>query len=114
MKFPIITESQVDIPIDGKCPCCGKTLSEANGEFVTLETGALLLDEAEDSIVSDSLEGFATIVFHSDPKNIYVASSLVENAHGGQGEITLCSTQCLRALLNKWVDQLEVKINHEK
>lgn len=114
MKFPIITEAQVNIPTDGKCPFCGKVLSEAKGEFVALEMGAFLLDGDGNSVDSESLDGFATICFHSDPKNIYVASNLVENAQGGQGEIMLCSTECLRSLLNKWVDQLDAKIDNAK
>jgi hypothetical protein len=38
--------------------------------------------------------------------------SIAESVRGGQIGIAVCSTRCLRKLLNNWVDDLEKKMKH--
>ena len=71
--------------------------------------------------VPDELEGFTHITWHGahdnglgDDRDIYTAVDFARDCHGGQFEIYFCSTTCLRACFNSWVDALEAKIQKEK
>ena len=61
--------------------------------------------------------GFLDLVWHGAhdsgtgvPREVYARVPLAEDTPAGQFEFYFCSTRCLRAFLNAWVDQLDDKI----
>ena len=49
-----------------------------------------------------------------EDRDIFTTVSLADECHDGEFDIYFCSTTCLRAFLNSWVDALETKIRQEK
>ena len=71
--------------------------------------------------IPDELEGFASITWHGahdmgtgHDRDIYTSTDFARDCQGGQFEVYFCSTACLRAFFNSWVDVLETKIQKEK
>lgn len=103
MEFPLLTEKQTTYPEDAKCPMCD---TEFNGNFIVYTAGALI-DTQHDVAVegNQKLEGFSTLICHYD--DIGATSDLIDFVQGGQGDIYVCNTSCLRELFNQWIKDLE-------
>lgn len=66
---------------------------------------------------SDQMDGYLSLIWHGahgagqgQDQDIYESVPLAEDVRGGQFEVYLCSTQCVRAFLSSWVDELEVRV----
>jgi len=67
------------------------------------------------------MDGFASITWHGahdagtgEDREIFTTVDFARDCRGGQFEIYFCSTACLRAFFNSWVEALELKIRNEK
>ena len=75
----------------------------------------------ENSIHSDSLEGFLSLAWHGahdngvgEDRDIDGRVHLAKDVRGGQFDLYFCSTACVRVFFNSWVDALEKAIVCEK
>ena len=75
----------------------------------------------ENSIHSDSLEGFLSLAWHGahdngvgEDRDIDGRVHLAKDVRGGQFDLYFCSTACVRVFFNSWVDALEKAIVREK
>ncbi len=108
MKFPAL-KNEIDHTFkDGICPIFGRLLSDQPGDFVEFSAGALLVDKNDTSIdpKPNKLEGFVCITAHNQSTGHHAQSHLFQDVSGGQGDITLCSTACLKQLFNLWVSKI--------
>jgi len=90
--------------------------------MVILGGGALLLDrKRENSRESNALSAFLDFIWHGahnggigKDRDMYIQMPIAEDVIGGQFELYLCSTRCLRAFLNALVDEFEGRIKRTK
>ena len=119
--FPIITDTHEGWPKESKCPVCGKKGIFEPNSFVCLSGGALLGETTPHC--DGEVSGFLDVVWHGchtrdggvgpDP-DIIANVPIATGDHTMQFDLYFCSTRCLRAFLNTWVDALEKKIKDEK
>jgi hypothetical protein len=104
-------------PKAAACPMCGSKVFEPH-QFVVLSGGGIKMDRRKRSGgPSDDIDGFLDLTFHGahdggqahDPvlADADAHVRLADEVRGGQFEFYFCSTKCLRAFLNKQVDDLE-------
>jgi hypothetical protein len=70
---------------------------------------------------NDHMDGFASIAWHGghdggvgSDRDILVSVDVAKDCRGGQFEVYFCSTACLRAFFNSWVDALEAQVLTKK
>ncbi len=111
-NFPLLRDRDIPyLPIrDGGCLVCCKTLA---GGAAYLSAGSVseILDKPENTGESTSL-AFFQIHYHSNASDVSGSAvvDVVDNLHGGQFDLTFCSTQCLRKFFQILVDELESKL----
>jgi endogenous inhibitor of DNA gyrase (YacG/DUF329 family) len=119
MKFPLLKGDHYAHPKKALCPQCKKQKVLEPHSMAIFSGGAMYLGKKKG--VPDDLEGIAGVTWHGAHDNgvggdrdIYTSVDLAEGLHGGQFEIYFCSTRCLRAFFNSWVDALDAKIQKER
>ena len=122
MNFPVLTDGANVFPNIACCPQCKRRKVFEPNSMACLNGGAFLMDRRSKSgKADDRLDAFVTIDWHGahdhgtgEDREIYETVSLAENCRGGQFSLYFCSTKCLRAFLNSWVDALEKKIARQR
>lgn len=95
-----------------RCQQCGADGVHEPNEFAYLEGGALF-DYGDDlKMAHPAMAAFLNVGVHGAHAPAPTTSadalcSLADSFEGGQFEFGFCSTACLRAFLNDWVDALE-------
>jgi hypothetical protein len=118
MKLPLLKNKENIHPGNGRCSWCQKDKITEPYSMAVLSGGALLLNNSGDtSKLSNNLSGFFYLTWHGAHNNqqvidgeIYETLLIAHNVEGGQFSIYFCSTNCVRAFLNKLVDDLESKV----
>jgi len=90
--------------------------------MAVLTGGALFMDrKRRNGAMHNQMDGFLDILWHGahdngegDDRDIATSVYLANDCRGGQFEIYFCSTACLRAFLNAWVDALESKVGKQR
>lgn len=121
LSLPVVEGKRAHWPEKAACPMCGEKKVFEPHSFAVLSAGALLMDRKSDSGgMSDDLDGFLNLLWHGahdggqgDDRELCCIVDIMRDVIGGQGEAYFCSTQCLRAFLNKCVDELENKVRKE-
>src|SRR4051812_26835542 len=93
--YPVLADSSKTLP---HCIQCKRSCGEP-GEFLVLETGALLHTDStmQNGGPDDLMSGYLTLVKHgAEPDGPYVRLDLVRDLVGGQADLLFCSGQCLR------------------
>src|SRR5712672_2151238 len=122
MKFPILKGQHTQHPGKALCPQCKKRKVLEPHSMAIFEGGAMFMDRKRlNGGLHDQMDGFASIVWHDahgpgigPARDIYTSVDFAKDCRGGQFEIYFCSTGCLRAFFNSWVDALEARIRIEK
>ena len=119
MKYPLLKGDHSAHPNKAVCPQCKKRKVLEPHSMAIFSGGAMYLGKKKG--VPDGLEGFVGLTWHGahdtglgDDRDIFTRVDFARDCHGGQFEIYFCSTKCLRAFFNAWVDALEVKIKKER
>lgn len=119
MKYPLIDGKNENAwPANFRCPVCKVRKVWEPHTFVSLDAGAMLMDRREKSGgPSKDMDGYLYLGWHGahdggdgDVKDTGGHLPIAESVRGGQIGIAVCSTTCLRKLLNGWVDDLEKKM----
>ena len=119
MKFPTVANSVSSFPNKAICPWCKKNKVFEPHSMAMLCGGSLLVKKGNSvSAPKGAVEGaWLDISWHGahdgglgKDRDQNHRVCIAKNVQGGQFEIYFCSTKCLRAYLNSWVDQLERKI----
>ena len=121
-SLPVIHGNMVHFPPENVCPCCHKHKVYDPESNVILSAGALLMtNDRASGHGADELGGFLAMAWDSGhdegpsgPEDIGCMLNIIDDAHGGQGELYFCSTQCLRRFFNICVDALETLIDETK
>lgn len=118
MKFPALKAGPVH-PRKPLCPWCRKHKVMEPHSMAILAGGAMrVVDPKKQSaeMATDCI-GFLDLLWHGahgpgtgEHREVYARVPLAEDTPAGQFEFYFCSTRCLRAFLNAWVDQLDDKI----
>ena len=108
IKFPIVGEGQAYFPQGNTCPMCGKDIL---GNFIELQGGALLKTGKNTASCSDRLTGHLCMIAHYDDDDIYKHVDIAEDTKDGQFDIHTCSIECMKKLLCKALDKLQVKMD---
>jgi endogenous inhibitor of DNA gyrase (YacG/DUF329 family) len=122
MKFPVLKGKKTAFPRNAKCPQCEQSKVLEPHSMVILCGGAMLMDQKrKNGGPNECLDGFLELTWHGahnggtgKDRDIFTSVHLAEDCFGGQFEIYFCSTKCMRAFLNSWVDALETKIKKAK
>lgn len=88
-------------PRTSGCPICGKDMT---GDFATLNGGAMLHRSGDSWSMDETMAGFLTVVSHRDSTGTYIHAPVFDRVTGGQWEAYACSTECLKALVCRWID----------
>ena len=115
MKLPLAWKRQTCFPRRPVCPVCRKAKVFEPHSFAVLSAGALLMDRrSRTGAPSDKLDGFFHLYWHGahdggegQNREISLGLPIADDARGGQFEVYVCSTRCLRKLLASFVDELE-------
>jgi hypothetical protein len=118
MKFPVLQGKRTIHPMKAVCPQCKKRKVLEPHSMAILNSGALFMDRKRiNGAMHDQMDGFASITWHGAhdsgtgrDREIFTSVDFAKDCRGGQFEIYFCSTDCLRAFFNSWVDALETKI----
>lgn len=104
MEYPLIKGKQLLFRDSGDCAHCRK---KNNGKFVTLN-GGIMIRNGDYAVVfmRDDVLTFLTLCDHGITKNGHHLD-ICDNEGFGQFEFYFCSIKCLRAFLNKLVDDFE-------
>ncbi|VUD69061.1 hypothetical protein TDB9533_04425 [Thalassocella blandensis] len=118
MEFPLTSGGNNCFPFDienAVCPVCGANKIGLGNECAFIHGGALVLDPADKRklIHSDKIHGFLFFDWNG-LEGQTVDFELAVDVENGQYTFNFCSTKCMRAFLNKCVDQLEEKIEETK
>ena len=121
MKFPILKGQHANHPKKAVCPQCGNRKVLEPHSMAIFEGGAMFMDrKRRNGGLHAQMDGFASIVWHGahdkgvgQDRDICASVDFARDCHGGQFEICFCSTACLRAFFNSWVDALEAKVQKE-
>ncbi|MCC5845476.1 MAG: hypothetical protein JJU05_14600 [Verrucomicrobia bacterium] len=121
LSLPVVEGKRTHWPEKAVCPMCAEKKVFEPHSFAVLSAGALLMDRKSDSGgMSDDLDGFLNLLWHGahdggqgGDREICCVVDIMRDVVGGQGEAYFCSIQCLRAFLNKCVDELENKVRKE-
>ena len=105
-------------PNTARCPQCKRGKIFEPNSMACLNGGAFLMDRRHKTGKQDDrLDAFICINWHGahdegtgEDREIYEFVSLAEDCRRGQFDLYFCSTKCLRAFLNSWVDALETKV----
>lgn len=104
MKYPIIKGKHLSFRKGGNCAHCRK---KNNGEFVTLNGGAMKRDgNCAVTIMQDDILTFLKFCDHGVTKSGHHLE-ICDNEGFAQFEFYFCSIKCLRSFLNKLVDDFE-------
>ena len=122
MKFPVLKSQHTEHPKKPICPQCGKRKVLEPHSMAIFEGGALFMDRKRlNGGFHDQMDGYASIRWHGahdtgigQDRDVYTSVDCATDCRGGQFEIYFCSTACLRAFFNSWVDALEAKIRKQK
>ena len=115
MKLPLVKGRQLFCPRRPLCPVCKKSKILEPHSFAVLTGGALIMDRRRrNGRMDDALDGFLDLVWHGSHdggEGIHPETSarvtIADSVRGGQFDIYVCSTRCLRKLFDEWVDRLE-------
>jgi endogenous inhibitor of DNA gyrase (YacG/DUF329 family) len=121
MKFPVVEKKKSHYPKAPRCPQCGRRkVLEPHSMAIISGSTTFVRRQRLNSGIAD-LAASLDIRWHGahdsgigDDRDIFTTVSLAEDCHDGEFQIHFCSTKCLRAFLNTWVDALETKIQNEK
>ena len=119
MKLPVIDGDKNPSFDARQCPVCGQGGMHEPNSFAFINVGANKPFGEDSMVPADETEAFFTIGWHgahSDMNGIGSSPDtggeveITKDVPGGQFEIYLCSTKCLRKFFNDCVDKLESKI----
>lgn len=112
MKYPIIKNKQNYYPKKPLCPVCKKRKIFETHTFVGISGGACLMDRKRKNGGPDpKMDGFWDVYYHDHKKTSDKGFlKIADDIQGGQFDFYFCSPKCLRAWLNKIVDDLEARI----
>jgi hypothetical protein len=116
INFPIITKSGKSFyPTENKCPICGADRTKLNSKFFVLNGGALKKINKDYSTMSDDLEGFLSLSYHSGElsRGNSTDIEIVELSQSGQFDIYFCSIECLQIFFNQIVERIKEKCGFE-
>lgn len=113
--FPLLHDSHSELPRDGLCPTCGKTLA---AETVTLIGGALYPDERGGFGPAKVMRGFLDLYWSRDLETRekgFLAAKLevASDVEAGQFSVRVCSLQCLATFFSSIVSALAVEVERE-
>ncbi len=122
MKFPILSGRHTALPKKPVCPRCGKRKVLEPHSMAIFDGGALFVNRKKRyGGLNDQMDGFVGIAWHGahdtgigTDRDIFTSVYAALDCRGGQFEIYFCSTACLRAFFNSWVDALEAQIQRQK
>jgi len=122
MKFPRLKDRYTKHPGKAVCPQCKKSKVLEPHSMAIFDGGAMFMDRKRlNGGPHDQMDGFTSITWHGahdsgigPDRDIFTSVDFARDCRGGQFEIYFCSTSCLRAFFNSWVDALESKIRIEK
>ena len=122
MKFPLLQGKQTYYPRKALCPQCNEHKVFEPHSMVIFAGGATFSGLKRVKAGShNQLESFVSITWHGahdtgigTDRDIHTCVDLVKDSRGGQFEIYFCSTACLRAFFNSWVDALDAKVQRER
>jgi len=121
VEYPLV-QGQVSVyPKDGVCPWCRlQPILEPNS-FVVLSGGGLLMNRKEKvGGPSRKIDGFLDLTWHEahgdscEDEAGKCILPMAQNVFGGQFGVICCSVQCLRGILNHWLDTMEREIDGTK
>ena len=121
MKFPIVQKKKSYHPKAPRCPQCRRRkVLEPHSMAIISGFTTFIRRPRPNTSVAD-LATSLDITWHGahdsgigDDRDIFTTVSLAEDCHDGKFQVYFCSTKCLRAFLNTWVDALETKVRSEK
>jgi len=121
MKFPILSGRHTAHPNKPLCPQCKKRKVLEPHSMAIFDGGALFMNRKKRyGGLHDQMDGFVSITWHGAhdtglgaDRDIFTSVDAALDCRGGQFEIYFCSTACLRAFFNSWVDALEAQIERE-
>jgi len=94
------------------CVGCKKPIK--NGEFVTLNGGAMIKTRTGAMMGDHRHIGFLTVNNHFDSKKSYQTMVIADNCKNGQFEFYACSHKCLASFISKGILNLEKLMNIKK
>jgi len=121
MNFPVVQKKKSHHPKSPRCPQCRrrKVLEPHSMAFISGSTTFIQRSRLNASVAD--LAASLDITWHGahdsgigDDRDIFTSVSLANDCRNGEFAVYFCSTKCLRAFLNTWVDALETKIRNEK
>lgn len=95
------------------CPVCRTSYADTDNRFAVFSAVALRRTGPDSAVMDEQLTGFLDLQWH-DHQGGGACVQLVEDAPAGQTELYVCSTACMRALFNGWVDALDKAIDNRK
>jgi hypothetical protein len=122
MRFPIFQNDTAIFPKVARCPWCKKGKVFEPHSMAILEGGACLMNRRTAcGGTDDRMDAFLQLTWHGahdhgigDDRELYTSVPVAEDCVGGQFELYFCSTKCLRAFLNSWVDELDKRVLQQK
>jgi hypothetical protein len=118
IKLPVVAKRINDYPQKALCPICKKRKVLEPHSFASLSGGAMLINRRNDTGgASDNLDGYLEFIWHGAHDNgvgknreIYTVEYIAHDVRGGYFDLYFCSPKCLRAFLNKCVDEFKLSI----
>ncbi|HTI98229.1 MAG TPA: hypothetical protein VL527_04925 [Dongiaceae bacterium] len=122
MKFPLLKLQNTKYPKKAVCPQCKQGKVFEPHSMAIFEGGAMFMDRKRvNGGLHRQMDGFAKIMWHGahsagigQNREVYTSVDFARDCRGGQFEAYFCSTTCLRAFFNSWVDALEAKVKKEQ
>ncbi len=122
MKFPVLKVRHTKHPKKAVCPQCQQHKVLEPHSMAIFNGGATFMGRKRlNGGLHEQMDGFASITWPGahdtglgEDRDIFTSVDFATDCRGGQFEIYFCSTACLRAFFNSWVDALEAKIRKEK
>jgi hypothetical protein len=118
LALPLNLKDSPAWPRHGRCPMCDK---ELDGAFAVINGGALMGEGDGTASLDGRLIGHLNLTWHGahhhvkpSDNDVYVGVDVVEEAACGQFDLNFCSTACMRAFLNKSVDELEKQVEKRR
>jgi len=116
-RLPILRGKHDHFPFNAICPACRRKRVFEPHSFAIVSAGALMKMRGGAAGPAPRLKGFWGLAWHGvhdrgsdEHPNVFVHAPVAESVDGGQCEIYLCSTRCLRRFFTDLVDELDRRI----
>ena len=111
----VLCNNNNSYPNKALCPVCKKKKVFEPHEFVVLSGGCMKRTGKQSaSMAEEEYEGFLNFHYHNDDDDIHAISTMADEVKFGQFQIYTCSVQCMRTLLNKFLDDIEKDVKRAK